>query len=149
MYTGACFLGVEATRGVPKINQKSTFSENGWSKERFFIVFCGKCRFSRFVGGFLVDFSKKIDEKTDVFFHNRVCFFQTGDLHETLYFTIRKLLFRVLSFSLFLKNLSKIECKIGPRKIIEQIAQLTPKMVPKLIKSKLKNLENLKNGPKK
>ena len=82
----------------PKIDQKSSFCDNGCSKERCFIDLCGKCSFSRFFGGFLVDFSRKIDEKTDVFFHNLACFFQTGDLHETLYFTIRKLLFRVFCF---------------------------------------------------
>ena len=62
--------------GVPQINQKSTFSENGWSKERLFIAFCCKCRFSRFFGGFLVDLPLKIDEKTDVFCHNCACFFK-------------------------------------------------------------------------
>ena len=82
----------------PKIDQKSSFCDNGCSKERCFIDLCGKCSFSRFFGGFLVDFSRKIDEKTDVFFHNLACFFQTGDLHETLYFTMRKLLFRVFRF---------------------------------------------------
>ena len=40
----------------------------------------------------------KVDEKTNVLFHSRACFFQTGDPHETLYFTIRKLLFRFFQF---------------------------------------------------
>ena len=47
------------------------------------------------------------------------------------------------------KKWSKNECKIGPRKTIKKMAQLGPKMVPKLIKSELENPENLQNGPKK
>ena len=62
--------------GVPKINQKSTFSENGWSKERFFIDFCGKCWFSRFVGGFLVGLPLNIDEKQTCFVTTARVFFK-------------------------------------------------------------------------
>ena len=121
--------------GVPKIDQKSTFWENGCSKERFFIDFCGKCRFSRFFGGFLVDLPLKIDGKTDVFCHNCACFFQTGDPHETLYFTIRKLLFRFLSFWFFLKNRWKKRLKISLAKKVEKWPPGDPKMDPKSSKN--------------
>ena len=85
----------------PKIYQKLNCCAKGCSRERVFIDFCGKCRFPWLFGWFLVDFSWKIDEKTDVFFHNCACFFQTGDPHETPYFTIRKLLFHFLRFAFF------------------------------------------------
>ena len=44
----------------PKIDQKSSFCDNGCSKERFFIDLCGKCRVSRFLRVF-GRFSMKID----------------------------------------------------------------------------------------
>ena len=44
--------------------------------------------------------------------------------------------------------MSKIECNIGPRKIIEKVTHLGPKMVPKLIKIELENPENHQNCQK-
>ena len=41
------------------------------------------------------------------FFHTVACFFQHGDPHETLYFTIRKLLFHFSRFCVFSKKTSK------------------------------------------
>ena len=71
----------------PKNHQKSIFREKGCSKERFSINFCSKSVFSCFCDRFLVDFSWKIDGKLDVFFTTALVFFQTGDPHETPYFT--------------------------------------------------------------
>ena len=90
-------------------------------------------------------FTKKTQnthEKNDVFVHFAACFFQHGDPDKTLYFTMRKLLFHFLSFCFFSKKMSKIECKIGPRKKSKKMTQLGPKMIPKLIKSRFENLEN-------
>ena len=41
--------------------------------------------------------------------------------------------FVFFSLNVFVEKWSKIECKRGPRKIIEKLAQLRPKMVPKLV----------------
>ena len=113
---GTSLGGFLGPLGFPKIDDKSTFSVNGWSKERFFIDFCGKCRFSRFFGGFLVDLPLKIDENTDVFCRSCACFFQTGDPHETRYFTIRKLLFCFLSLRFLPKNGQKLSATLDPEK---------------------------------
>ena len=58
----------------------------------------------RFFHRFSIAFGWKIDEKTFVFFKPPSHFFQHGDPHETLYFTMRKLLFHFLSFCFFFQK---------------------------------------------
>ena len=64
-------------------------------------------------------------KKQTCFFHNRACFFQTGDPHETLYFTMRKLLFLFFVFLHFSdkkrrKKCSKIEATVFLSKIAKK-----------------------------
>ena len=101
----------------PKVHQKLIFCDKGCSKERRFIDFCGKYRFSRFSGGLLIDFSWKIDEKTNVFFSQpRVFFSNWRPSRNTVFYDTKAtfLFFAVLVFSS--KNGQKSSAKEDPEK---------------------------------
>ena len=82
------------------------------SKERCFIGFCAFL-------DFLLDFGSIFDEfsmsKLMYVCTSACVFLWTGDPHETLYFTIRNLLFHVLYFSFLSEQMLEIECKTRPR----------------------------------
>ncbi len=129
--------------GAQKSQKIDFFSQKSRLRERFFIDFCCECRFPRFFDWFLVDFGWKIDEKTLVLFKPPSHFFQHGDPHETLYFTIRKLLFRFLSFWFFFsKNRWKKRLKISPAKKVEKWPPGDPKIDPKSWKNGRKIAKN-------
>ena len=99
------------TQGEPKNSLKIDFlRKNGVPNALFRRFLCTKL-VSTLFARFSVDFSRKIDEnsmkKTMRFFRIVACFFQHGDPHETLYFTIRKLLFHFSRFCVFSKKTSK------------------------------------------
>ena len=111
-----------------------------------FYRFGGKCCGSWCFGGLLVDFWWDFNAKIDVCFYISSCFFQTGDPHKTLYFTMWNLLFHFSYQSFVFEKILKIECKTGPRKNIQKRAQLGPKMDPNCWKLRWGNLENHQNG---
>ena len=132
-----------------KNHQKSTFSQKSRPRERFFIDFCCECRFPRFFDWFLVDFGWKINEKKLVFFKPSSQFFQHGDPHETLYFTIRKLLFRFLSFWFFFsKNWWKNDWKFHLPKKSKNDPRGTPKYIQNPEKMVAKSPKIPKNAKK-
>ena len=133
------FLG---TLWEPKNHQKSICSPKSRPRECFFIDFCSERRFPRFFDGFLVDFGWKINEKKLVFFKPPSHFFQHGDPHETLYFTIRKLLFHFLSFWFFSKNWWKKWLKNSSAKKVEKWPPGDPKIDPKSWKNGRKIAKN-------
>ena len=86
----------------------NNFSEAGFVD--FSSVFVHQACFHAFSTIFRRFFSKnrwKINEKNDTFFRIVACFFQHGDPHETLYFTIRKLLFHFSCFFIFSTKIIK------------------------------------------
>ena len=93
------------TLGEPKNSLKIDFLLKKRRSERAFSsIFVHKAGFHAFCTIFRRFFSKnrwKINEKNDTFFRLVACFFQHGDPHETLYFTIRKLLSHFSRFCVF------------------------------------------------
>ena len=88
-------------------------------------------------------------KKHTFFFTTARVFFKLATLtkHYILRYESYFFVFSVFVFSS--KKLSKIECKSGPRQIIEKMTKLVPKMDPKLIKIDWENPENLQNDQKK
>ena len=135
--------------GTPKSTKNWLVAQKGAPGNAFLSIFVANVVFL----GFLVDFWSIFHEKS---MKKQTCFFTTARVFFKLATPTKHCILRYESyffvfwvFEIFLKKWSKIECKIGPRKTIKQMAQLGPKMVPKLIKSELENPENLQNGPKK
>ena len=82
----------------------------------FLLIFVHNDAFHAFCTIFCRFFTKNRrndDEKNDVFFRIIACFFQHCNPHETMYFIIRKLLFRFLRFCIFPKKCPKTCYKIG------------------------------------
>ena len=88
----------------PKTAQNRALERKVALRDAFFIEFCRFSRFSRFLPQFCIDFGRKIDEFFIVFFQFAYRFLQHGDPHETLYFTIRKLLFHFSRFCVFVSK---------------------------------------------
>ena len=82
----------------PKMTQNRAMERKWALQGRVFVDFCRFSRFSRFLARFCIDFGRKIDEKIIVLFEFVCHFLQHGDLHETLFFTIREALFHFLFF---------------------------------------------------
>ena len=85
----------------PKMAQNRALERKVALRDVFFVDFCRFSRFSRFLPQFCIDFGRKINEIFVVFFQFAYRFLQHGDPHETLYFTIRKLLFHFSRFCVF------------------------------------------------
>ena len=129
------------TLGDPKNSLKIDFLlKNGVPNVIFRRFLCIKLVFT-LLTRFFVDFSRKIDEKSMkkkmCFFRIVACFFQHGDPHETLYFTIRKLLFHFSCFCVFSKKTSKKRSKIETTFFPSEITQ----------KSSLGTRFGTQNGP--
>ena len=119
------------TPGEPKNSLKIDFLlKKRRSKRVFSPIFVHRACFHAFNTIFRRFFSKnrwKINEKNDAFFRIVACFFQHGDPHETLYFTIRKLLFHFSRFCVFSKKNVKTRApKSRPRFSLKN----HPKVVP-------------------
>ena len=89
-----------------------------------------------------VDFWWNLDAKIDVCFYICSCFFQTGDPHKTLYFTMWNLLFHFSYQSKMFEQILKIDCKTGPRKNIQKKTNWDPKWIPNCWKLRWGNIEN-------
>ena len=85
----------------PKMAQNRALERKVALRDVFFVDFCRFSRFSRFLPQFCIDFGRKINENFIVFFQSVCRFLQHGDPHETLYFTVRKLLFHFSCFCVF------------------------------------------------
>ena len=106
------------------------------------IYFCADNHVSLFFSVIVYRFSttneKKINARTKANFHSIARVFEHGDPHETSYFMIRKLLFHVLRFCVFLKKnrgktCSEIETTFFPQKSPKRRPRepvLGPKTVP-------------------
>ena len=115
------------TLGEPKNSPKIDFLLKNGVPNVLFRRFLWTKLVSTIFARFFVGFSRKIDEKNNAFLRIVACFFQHGDPHETLYFTIRKLLFHFSRFCVFpkkkrRKTCSEIETTFFPQK--------SPKCVP-------------------
>ena len=93
--------------GTPKSTKNRFFGKKRRAREQFFDDFCGACLFCRFFRRFSFDFSLKIDVFSSVVSLLIACFFALGDPHDSMAFTIRKLLFHFLCFCVFSKKTSK------------------------------------------
>ena len=98
-------------QGTPKSTKNGTLGENGGPRAVIFSIFAEKGAATHF----FIDFSSIFDQKIDVFF---VVFFQTyllffghGDLHDSMAFSNRNLLFHFLFFCFFLQKMIKNQCK--------------------------------------
>ena len=105
--------------GPQKSTPKRFFAKKGRSKREFSSLFARKAVVQPFCKFFSVFFTKnpwKINEKNDTCFHSVARFFEHGDPHETLYFTIWKLLRHFwCSCVLFLKSIKKMAPKFKPQ----------------------------------
>ena len=70
---------------------------------------------------------RKIKEKLHILFHSGACFLEHGDPHETLYFTMRKLLFHFLCFHVFYRKTSK---KVLQNSKTDMCPKNRPQMAP-------------------
>ena len=103
--------GFLASPGYPKIDQKWYFTGKWGSQGSIFAIFAQKGAATHL----FIDFSsisyQKIDVFFVVFFQASSLFFGHGDLHDSMVFSNRNLLFHFLFFCFFLQKMIKNQCK--------------------------------------
>ena len=115
--------------GIPKSVKNWFFAQKSGSKRVFLLIFeriIVRHDFASILHRFFTKNQGKFVEKISVVFCQHRLFFEHCDPHETLYFTIRKLCFRFLSFCFFLEKYRKHDFKI-------QAAFFPTKKYPKML----------------
>ena len=135
--------------GTPKSTKNRLFATTGAPRNAFLSICVANVFFLDFLVDFWSIFQGKSMKKQTCFFTTARVFFKLATLTKHCILRYESYFFVFSVFKFFLKKVSNIECNIGPRKIIEKVTHLGPKMVPKLIKIELENPENHKNGQKK
>ena len=82
----------------PKMAPKSSFCKKGSFQASFLSEFCGQRRFPQFLLRFCFDFRPKIVVFFVLVLRFLRVFFEGADLHDSMYFTYRKLLFHSSRF---------------------------------------------------
>ena len=117
---------------APKINQKSTTGPKSGPRDQFLINFCCPLRFYRFFDGFWLVFCSKKRLKQHALCWSCLNYFETRDLHETLYFTGPELCFQFSSFCIFSPKTSNNDTNTRYAKIIKKWCHGGPKIDPSL-----------------
>ena len=104
--------------------------------------------FRAIVHRFLSKKRRKIEGKDDAFFQCSACFFEHGDPHEILYFTIWKLLLRFLSFCFFFKQMLKKTIEKFTCQKNRKMTSRGPQNGPKIVKKRSKNRWKCQQMPK-
>ena len=92
------------SEGRKKSTENRFVAENLLSNRRLFVDFRTQYRFSCFLSDLTSICHRKSMRNRwtkHICFHSSVCFFEGGDLHETSYFAMQKLLFHFCRFCMF------------------------------------------------
>ena len=108
-FSGSSRDGPGDPGGAQKFAKKRFLAKKTAFRTCFFVDFCARSWFPRFLHDFpsiFLEKSMKDQWKNDAFFRIVACSFQHGDPHETLYFAMRKLFFHFSRFCVFSKKKS-------------------------------------------